>query len=67
MGNDLISIWQNLTAGLVKQPPAAVIANYDITFDRVAFAVCGHRLDAIRRAAGRQHVVGQHRRLARLT
>lgn len=37
-GNDLISIWQNPAAGLSETAPDAVIASYDIAFDRVAFS-----------------------------
>ena len=37
-GNDVISIWQNPTAGANESLPDAQIATYDIAFDRVAFS-----------------------------
>lgn len=37
-GNDTISLWQNPAAGLSEAAPDAVIANYNIAFDRVAFS-----------------------------
>jgi hypothetical protein len=37
-GNDTISLWQNPTAGLSEPAPDALITNYDIAFDRLAFS-----------------------------